>query len=583
MHSIVQEIACSLIAATVAGLLCHGLGQPIILGYVLAGVIIGPQLGLSLVADIHTIEILSELGLILLLFIIGLEINLRELLASGKKLLITAGGQFPLGVIVGLAFFSIWPLPWIETRLDVVYLALLCGLSSTAIVVKALYDKNELDTMPGKLTLATLVLQDFYAILLLAAQPSMANPSLLPLLKAFGSTIVLIVFGFLISKYVLSRLFHSIAQTPEMVVCVSLAWCACAAGAAQLLGVSQEMGALVAGLSISAFPYSVHVTAKTLPLRDFFLTLFFVSLGMKMSIPEGPILIPVLVVSCFVILSRFLSVYPLVAAVGAGRRAAFITSLNLAQLSEFSLVIGSLGVSFGHISKDLVSLLVFSMVILSVLSSYAIRFSHPLFLAFDGLLSKIAPEEAAQKLSPPLVHRPYNVVFLGFHRSARALFKSIEAQHPELLPEILVVDFNPITLEELKAKGIGVLFGDIGSYDTLKHAHLEKAKVVLSTIPDMLLKGTDNRSLTRIVRSLAPRTWMVATADDSNHERKLRKEGVDLAVRPFDLMGEWLATFVRQTIVHTEEAEKTMLQVSATGQWIVPAVAHLQQVNNNDN
>jgi len=576
MHNILHEIAFSLIAATLAGLCCHIFGQPIILGYVLAGVMIGSQFGLGLVADVHTIEILSELGLILLLFIIGLEINVRELLRSGKKLLVTACGQFPLGFLIGLGFFAFLPFPWVQGKLDVVYLALLCALSSTAIVVKALHDKNEIDTLPGRLTLGTLVFQDLYAILLLAAQPSLANPSVLPLVKALASTVLLIGLGFLISKYVLSRLFHAIARTPEMVVCVSLAWCACGAGAAQSLGVSQEMGALVAGLSVSAFPYSVHVTAKTLPLRDFFLTLFFVSLGLKMNMPTGPVLLPVLAISSFVIVSRFLSVYPIVTAVGAGRRAAFITSLNLAQLSEFSLVIGSLGVSFSHISKDLVSLLVFSMVILSVLSSYAIRFSHPLFLFTDRLLSRIHREKAASEMSSVPEHHSYSVIFLGFHRSARAMFDSIEQHHPELLPRILVIDFNPVTLEELKAKNIGVMFGDIGSYDTLKHAHLERARVVLSTIPDMLLKGTDNRTLTRMVRSIAPKTWMVATADDSDHERRLRREGVDLAVRPFDLMGEWLATFVRQTMEQVEAAEETMLQVSATGKWMVPAVAHLQ-------
>ena len=184
------------------------------------------------------------------------------------------------------------------------------------------------------------------------------------------------------------------------------------------------------------------------------------------------------------------------------------------------------------------------------------------------------PETAAKEFEAVRRHQQAEIVFLGFHRSARALLDSIQSSHPEILESILVVDFNPLTLEELRMRGIKVVFGDIASYDTLKHAHLEGAKVILSTIPDMLLKGIDNKTLVRMAKSLSPRAKIVATADDTDHERALRREGVDLAVRPFDLMGEWLAHFVSLTVA---EREEKMLEMEGTGRWLIPANLHANQ------
>src|SRR6185503_7913438 len=271
------------------------------------------------------------------------------------------------------------------------YYALMCGLSSTAIVVKLLYDKKELDTLPGRLTLGILVIQDIFAIFVLAFQPNFANPTAGPIIKAVLGTAGLSTAGLLFSRYVLKRIFSSIATNPEMVLAVSIGYCAVVAVTASALGLSKEMGALVAGLSIAAFPYSIHVTAKTLPLRDFFMTLFFVSLGMKITIPSASLVGPVVLVTLFTILSRFATVFPLIALTGGGRRAAFVTSLNLAQISEFSLVIASLGVSFGHIGQETVAGVIYAMAITAVVSSYAIRFSHPLFLAFDKLIGTKQP------------------------------------------------------------------------------------------------------------------------------------------------------------------------------------------------
>jgi Kef-type K+ transport system membrane component KefB len=282
----------------------------------------------------------------------------------------------------GGRFFSLLGYNLGGGNIDALYLSLLCALSSTAIVVKLLYDKFELDTLPGRITLGVLIFQDIWAILILALQPNFMDPRLHLVALALGKAFVLLAVGFLLSKYLLRWIFAQIAKTPEMVVAMSIAWCALMAGLGAAIGLSMEMGALIAGVALSSFPYGVHVTAKVLPLRDFFLTLFFLSIGMKIPAPDGALLVMAVSSVAFVIVSRFLPVYPLLSLAGSGRRPSFIARLNLAQISEFSLVVAALGVQFGHIESRILSVVIYAMAMASVLSSYAIKANHSLYVLF---------------------------------------------------------------------------------------------------------------------------------------------------------------------------------------------------------
>lgn len=544
-HHLLVDIGIVVLAATIVGLIAHFLRQPLLLAYLIAGALIGP-IGFKLIQEQGSIDTISEIGLVLLLFIIGLELNISELLRAGKQLLVAGFGQFPICVALGIGLFWVLGFALTGTNSAGLYYALMCGLSSTAIVVKLLYDKKELDTLPGRLTLGILVIQDIFAIFVLAFQPNFANPTAGPIIKAVLATAGLLIAGLLFSRYVLKRLFSSIAMNPEMVLALSIGWCAAVAVGAGALGLSKEMGALVAGLSIAAFPYSVHVTAKTLPLRDFFMTLFFVSLGMKITVPTASMIGPVCLVVGFTILSRFISIFPLIALTGGGKRAAFVTTVNLAQISEFSLVIASLGVQFKHIGTDTVAVVIYAMAITAVISSYGIRFSHPLYLLFDRLTGggKVASDSAAA------AKEHHDVVLLGYHRAASALVDALEKQDPASLKRIFVIDFNPVTLESLRARGINGMFGDIASMETLEHAHISHARAIVSTIPDLLLKGVDNQKLVRMARSIAPHARIVATADDQRHEQRLRADGANEVVRLYEVTAEKLAELIAQEPAH---------------------------------
>ncbi len=546
MHGILPDIGISILAATALGFIFQFFRQPVILGYLVAGALIGPAIGLKLVSEPANIEVISEIGLILLLFIIGLELNPTKLLSSGRQLIYAGIGQFLLCILIGTVFFMLLGYDLSKGRIDALYLALFCALSSTAIVVKLLYDKFELDTLPGRITLGILIFQDLWAILILALQPHFTNPKILLVVMALGKSFVLLATGFLLSKYLLRWIFEKISKTPEMVVAMSISWCAFMAGTGAWIGLSMEMGALIAGVAISTFPYSVHVTAKVLPLRDFFLTLFFLSIGMKIPVPDAALLTMAGIIVIFVIVSRFLTIYPLLSLAGSGRRTSFIASLNLSQISEFSLVVAALGVGYGHIDQRMMSLIIYAMAIASVLSSYFIKGNHAAYLVFDRFLESIGFTSKAKETATEETGGHYPVVLLGFHRGARAFIDRTETVAPDLLKKILVIDFNLEVLKELNDRNIKGIFGDISSMDTLEHSHVATSNVILCTIPDMLLKGTNNRSIVTACRAVAPNAVIVATADSVDQIEALKASGANEVLLPYTLIGDHLARFVKE-------------------------------------
>ncbi|MBI4640857.1 MAG: cation:proton antiporter, partial [Candidatus Tectomicrobia bacterium] len=239
-HHLISSIGTSILAATVMAFLGNVARQPLLLAYIAAGVLIGPKMGLGLVASEEDIEIIAEIGLILLLFIIGLEMDVKKLKESGKSLILSGIFQFILCVIMGIGFFILLGYSVGGGKYDLLYLAVCCALSSTAIVVKLLYEKFELDTLAGRITLGILVFQDIWAIVVLGIQPNLANPDIVQILWSFGKGGILVAIGLLLSKYLLPALFKSIAKLPELVLVSSLGWCILIAGIAGYFGLSLE-------------------------------------------------------------------------------------------------------------------------------------------------------------------------------------------------------------------------------------------------------------------------------------------------------------------------------------------------------
>jgi len=532
MHAdIIFQIALAVVLATILGFLAKWARQPLILAYIVAGIILGPTEGLGWLRA-EQIESISELGLILLLFMIGLEIDLKKITASGKELLFTGVGQFLICVLLGLAFFPLVGFGITGGSLSGIYLAVAAALSSTMIVVKLLYDKFELDTIPGRITLGILIFQDIWAILFLAIQPNLRDPALSVLLFSVlkGASIVFIALG--LSRYVLPALFRSVAKLPELVLIAALGWCFSMVLLASKMGLSREMGALIAGISLSAYPYSLDVTAKIVTLRDFFITLFFVTLGTKIPRPSPDLLLTSLMVSGFLVASRLLSITPILHALKMGNRISIVPALNLSQISEFSLVICAIGISLGHIGEDVLSVVVITLVITSVLSTYLIQYNYQVFQFLQPMLRRIGLRDIEEGGEAPEPAGARPIFFLGFSRYASSLLHEILEREPSSAQQITVVDFNPQVKRELDQRGIHCVYGDISHQNTLSHAHIEDAKVAICTIPDSILKGTTNKRLVHHVRSLSPHAKVIVTAEFFYGARELYEEGADFVFVP---------------------------------------------------
>ncbi len=535
MHGLLQDLGITFFVATVVGYIVERIKQPAIVAYLIGGVIIGPEIGPQLVTNIENIETISEIGLILLLFILGLEMQPTHLISILRRVYLAGLGQFLLTVLSGLLFFASLGYALNGANLEALYLALACSLSSTAIVIKILADKLQLDSHAGKLTVGILLFQDVWAILLLAIQPNLSNPGAVPIAIALGKSLLLVTLAFLFSRYVLRRLFEPVARSPEIIIMLSIGWCVGVSGAAKLMGLSMEMGALIAGVAISTFPYSFHVTAKILPLRDVFLTLFFISLGMKIPWPDTRYIAPVALIIGFTFVSRFLFVIPLSLLGKTNIRNSFITSLNLAQVSEFALVITALGVGFKHITHETMGAVLFAMSFTSIASAYLIQYNHQIYIALERILTGlgVVRHPGAAKHAEIHMRAGKPITILGYHRGAEALIEFISLRRPALLTEILVIDFNLETVRDLETKKIAHHYGDISHVDTLLHAGIENTKIIVSSIPDILLKGTSNQKIVQMCRQLSSTAFIIATADTNSQISSLKTAGANEVLLPY--------------------------------------------------
>jgi len=555
MHGLLHDLGITLMVATVVGYIVERLKQPAIVAYLIGGIIIGPEIGPQLVTNTENIETISEIGLILLLFILGLEMNPTHLITILRKVYIAGIGQFFLSVLTGVLFFVSLGFALTGANLEALYLALATSLSSTAIVIKILTDKVQIDSHSGRLTVGILLFQDVWAILLLAIQPNLANPSVMLIALALGKSVLLVVLAFVFSKYVLARLFEPIAQNPETVIVLSLGWCIGLVSAANIMGLSMEMGALIAGVSISTFRYSFHVTAKILPLRDIFLILFFISLGMKIPIPEVLYVKPVLLIIAFTFLSRFIIVIPLSLIGKTNFRNSFLSALNLAQVSEFALVITALGVNYKHINQQTMGAVLFAMSFTSITSAYLIQYNTQIYSLCERILLRIGlmrrPVAADDAMS---AKKGKAITILGYHRGAQALIEFISLRMPTLLQEILVIDFNLESVRDLEAHKIAHFYGDFSHSDTLLHAGVADSKIIVSSIPDLLLRGTTNINIVKLCRSLNSQAFIIATADMNHQINDLKNAGANEVLLPYFEAAAHLAE-VLVVLSETEVAE----------------------------
>jgi Kef-type K+ transport system membrane component KefB len=549
LPTLVVDIALSLVVAGVLAIGFTRLRIPAVAAFLLAGVILGP-VGTGLITDRGNIETIAQLGLILLLFLIGLEIDVRSLLASGRTVLTSGALQYPLTALLG--FLLVQGLLLVGVTVGVLsgqYAALYVGLavaaSSTLLVVALFQQTFTLDTLAGRISLALLVFQDIWAIVVLAVQPSLDDPQVGPIVASFVGIGLVGVVSFVLARAVLPVGFGWIAKQPATILVASLAWCffvvlvginldtflAYLSGVEFGVAVSAGMGALIAGATIASLPFSTEIVRQVSVVRDFFVTLFFVGIGMTIPAPEGAgVLLAALGLALLAVASRYLVMLPLLYVTGLDRRTSTVVSTKLAQISEFSLVIAFLGLQLGHIDEDLNAVIVFAFVLTAVatptLFAHADRV-HDRLAPLLGRLGFKAPPEGRTEAD-----EEYDLALLGVHRTASSLLHELAVHAPGLLARTLVVDFNVSIHSKIAELGPHVVYGDLTSPETLRHAGVDKARVVVCTIPGEVLASASTQGVVETVRELCPAATVIATATTFPEARTLYAAGADYVLMP---------------------------------------------------
>ncbi|MGQ0741111.1 MAG: cation:proton antiporter domain-containing protein [Alphaproteobacteria bacterium] len=503
---------------------------PAIAAFVLAGVLAGP-LGLGLVTDAKDIDVIAQLGFVLLLFMIGLEIDLNKIKRGGRSIILSGVLQFPFTVLFGFAVFKGLALiglggAALEGNLPALYLGAIVGCSSTLLVVKLYQQAFELDTVPGRLAIGVLVFQDLWAIIVLLLQPSLQAPELGLIVASFAGIAILAAIAFAFARTLMKVAFHWTAKVPELILISAVSWCFAVVfiganldtatetlfGFNLHLAVGSGMGALIAGVAIANLPYSTEIVTKVGVVKDFFITLFFVGLGMSIPQPQDWT-VPILAVTIAVVavLARQIVFFPIFYWTGVDQRNAEVSAVRLAQMSEFGLVIAFLGLQLGHISAELSSAIIFAFVLTALITTPLYHAAYAIHAKTGPILDRLGfPEPPGVKAEE--AKKSYRLALLGFHRVASSLLYDIARKEPELARETLVVDFNAAIHGRIREFGAHVEYGDLSNPETLMHAGIDRAAVVVSTVPDDLLRGVNNRRLVESVRRMNPNAIIIANA-----------------------------------------------------------------------
>lgn len=540
---VVHDIGMALLLSGILAILFARISFPAIAGYILGGIIGGP-LVLGLVTDPANIDTIAQLGFVLLLFVLGLEIDVKKVARSGRTIIATGLLSVPLITLFGFAVAKLLAIAGfaaiIGDHVGALYIGLAISVSSTLLVIKLFQESFELDTVPGRMALGVLVVEDLWAIVIILLQPSLHDPQLLPILQSFAGIAVLAALAFLFSRTMIPLAFRWIAKLPEIVLVSAFAWCFAIVfiggsldrvteallGWHTGLAVSTGMSALIAGATIASLPYSTEIITKVNVVKDFFLTLFFVSLGLGLPAPGGPgVFALALAIAAAAIVARQIILFPLMYLTGADQRNAEVTALRMAQISEFSLVVTFLGITLGHLSADLATAIILAFVLTALTTTPMYRHAYAIHARLAPILRRFGFKD------PPATaasgHGERQLAILGFHRVASSLLYNIARDKPELARETLVVDFNVELHDRIRKTGAHVEYGDLSNPDTLHHAGLDRARVVVSTVPDDLMRGTDNARLVAAVRKINPDAIIIANAVNLQDADEIYAAGAD--------------------------------------------------------
>jgi Kef-type K+ transport system membrane component KefB/Trk K+ transport system NAD-binding subunit len=521
------------IGATVA-LIMRLIGQPLIIGHIITGIIVGPVV-LNVASSPDTLALFSDLGIALLLFIIGLGLNPQIVREVSKTA--TYVGVIQVGVITALGWLVGTSMGLNGT--SAAFLGFSLAISSTIIILKMLSDKREQARLYGKIAISVSLVQDLIAIVLVVITSAGSTKSL-----AIGSTIglaikggLLALFIYWVSDKVMPHFHRLISGSQEFLFLFAIAWGLGSAALFQKIGLSSEIGALLAGICLATQPYAQEIAARLRPLRDFFVIVFFIALGANLNLSHiGKNFYLIVVSALIVIVVKPLVSMAVMGFLGYTKRTGFKASVALAQVSEFSIVLVLLGEKRGLIDSSLVTAITFIALCSIAASSYLILFSDKIFSKLDKFLNIF---ERDQTHGEPALPRNYELVLFGYQKGGHEFVKVFRS----LSKNFVVIDYDPDIIDVLEQRKIHHMFGDATDVELLEEANVAKAKLIVSTITDeevnmYLLNFLDRKNSDAVV---------ITQADSPKEASKLYAEGASYVILPHFIGGEKIGAFVKSS------------------------------------
>ncbi len=528
MVGVFGEFALLLLLSAGAGAVSLWLRQPVLIAYIVSGIVAGPAV-LGFVTAHDQIDLLAQVGVSVLLFVVGLKLDLQHIRHIGPVALATGLGQLAFTTVVGFFIILAMGRGWVEA----LYVAVALTFSSTIIIVKLLSDKREIDSLHGRIAVGFLIVQDLAvvsAMMVMSALRGDSGEGSLPFLAgSLALRIGIATAGmYLLMRYVLPRIVDSMAKSQELLLIFAIAWGTGLAALGEWAGFSKEAGALLAGFSLASTHYRDAINARLTGIRDFLLLFFFIDLGAKLEFSTlGSEIWPAVVLSLFVLLGNPLIVMAIMGYMGYRKRTGFLCGLTVAQISEFSVIFIAMGISLGQVGSAALGLVTLVGLVTIALSTYMILYSHPIYemlAPWLGALERKRPyRELAVATERHDLHEADVIVFgLGRYGSRLAIGLN-KADF-----KVLGVDFDPEVARALRRQGLPVRYGDGTAGEFLDSLPLKDTRWVVSTLPDM----TSNRNLMRVLQELNFAGEVAVVARDELDGAALKQLGFPTVLYP---------------------------------------------------
>ena len=542
-HSPFAEMAALLVLAAVVGYLGLLLRQPLIVSFIAVGLLAGPA-GLGIARSQDQIELLAELGIAVLLFLVGTKLDVKLIRSLGAVAVTTGLGQVLFTSLFGFLIGLGLGFDWVTS----LYVAVALTFSSTIIIVKLLSDKREIDSLHGQVALGFLIVQDLFVVFSMVVLSTIGfgagagddagggGGALWPILRTvlLAAALLAAVIGFV--RYLADPLTGQLARAPELLVTFSIGLTAMLAAVSDAIGLGKEIGGLLAGVALASTPYRETISSRLAPLRDFLLLFFFIALGVHLDLSLiGENLGAAAVFSAFVLIGNPLIVLAIMGAMGYRKRTGFLAGLTVAQISEFSLIFVAMGVSLGHVDGEALGLVTLVGLITIAASTYMITYSHQLYALFAPVLGVFERRVALREPQPDEAETAgrFDAVVFGHGRFGSAIAQRLRAAGRR----VLCVDFNPVELRRARAEGFPAIFGDASDPAFVADLPLSGARWVIAATPSHaggVTHDDPRRSLLQALASIGYAGSVAVTVRWAAERQALLDAGATLAFEPFE-------------------------------------------------